>query len=82
MNPFRNLPLRKRLAVEFYTVLAAVLAINLVGAWSHHNLGQVDRTAMAIETRLFHVVRLDKEVTAIGRELSILVATHDAPAER
>jgi methyl-accepting chemotaxis protein len=81
-NPFHNLPLRKRLAVQLYTALVVILGINAVGAWSHHKLGQVDRSAMAIETRLFHVARVDKEVTAIGRELAILVATQAAPAVR
>jgi methyl-accepting chemotaxis protein len=82
LNPLRHLPLRKRLAIELSMVFLAILSINAGELWSHVNLARVDMTASATEMRLFSIARLDKDVTAIGRELAVLLATKDKSAEQ
>ena len=77
MNAMVNMKFGKRLAVGFGAVTTLIVVLGVVASWEASSTVEVADRALEGQTRGYVISRLDKNITAIGRELAVLVLSKD-----
>jgi CHASE3 domain sensor protein len=73
MNAMSNMKFGKRLAVGFGAVGLLMLLLAGIALWGVDAVSDTSAVALGAQTRAFQMARLDKNVTAIARELATMM---------
>jgi methyl-accepting chemotaxis protein len=77
MRAMTNMKFGKRLALGFGAVTAVIAAVGVFASWQAGSLAEATQAALAAQTRAFQIARLDKDLTAVGRELADMAVVRD-----
>ena len=80
MNAMSNMRFGKRLAVGFGALTALLVVLGIVALWGTTSTVETADRALEGQTRAYIMSRIDKNITAIGREMAVLVASKDKSA--
>jgi methyl-accepting chemotaxis protein len=77
MNAMSNMRFGKRLAVGFGAVTILIVVLGVVALREASSTVEVADRALEGQTRAFIMSRIDKNITAIGREMAVVVMAKD-----
>jgi methyl-accepting chemotaxis protein len=80
MSVMASMKLGKRLAVGFGAVTAMLLVLSGISLWLAGTSGELSRAALDAQTQAFIVATLDKDITAVSREIAIMATLKDRAA--
>ncbi len=80
MNAMSNMRFGKRLALGFGAVALLIVVLGVVALWEASSTVKVADQALDGQTRAFVTSRIDKNITAIGREMAVMVLSKDKAA--
>jgi methyl-accepting chemotaxis protein len=80
MNAMSNMKFGKRLGVGFGALTVLIVVLATVALWEASSTVEVADRALEGQTRAYVVSRIDKNITAIGREMAVLVMSKDKAA--
>lgn len=80
MSAMSNMRFGKRLALGFGAVALFIVVSGVVALWEASSTVEVADQALDGQTRAFVMSRIDKNITAIGREMAVMVLSKDKAA--
>jgi methyl-accepting chemotaxis protein len=82
MSALENLKIGRRLSLGFGSTTVMLLLITFLSVWGQTSIHESAEDAVVAQTKSFRLARLDKDITAMGRELAGMVAVKDKEAKQ
>jgi methyl-accepting chemotaxis protein len=77
MSALENMRIGRRLSLGFGATTVMLLVITGLAIWGQGSVHEAGEAALDAQTKSFRLARLDKDLTAMEREIANMVAVHD-----